>query len=143
MGLWPPDDDEVWRRLRQQGLERAARKAGRVARHGVVAAYVHAGGQVGSLVELHCQTDFVARSEGFRQLAREIAMQVAATAPVYLSVAEAPAGMADDERKRAVLLLQGYIRDERQTVQGLLVERGAAFGEEVRIARFARFEVGR
>ena len=128
--------------LQKQGLERAEKKSGRVARQGVVEAYIHAGGRIGAMVELNCETDFVARDDGFRQLAREIAMQIAATAPEYVSAEDAPADLPDDEKKQKVLLLQGYIRNERQSMQDLIIERAARFGENVRVGRFTRFELG-
>ena len=128
--------------LQQQGLERMEKKAGRVARQGVIEAYIHAGGRIGAMVELNCETDFVARDDGFRQLAREIAMQVAATAPEYVAPEDAPDDLPDEEKKQKVLLLQGYIRNERQSMKDLITERTARYGENVRVGRFTRFELG-
>ena len=127
--------------LQQQGLERAEKKSGRVAKQGVIDSYIHVG-RVGAMVELNCETDFVARDDGFRQLAREIAMQIAATAPEYVSVEDAPAELSDDEKKQKVLLLQGYIRNDRQSMKDLITERTARYGENVRVGRFTRFELG-
>src|SRR5438128_1927535 len=98
--------------LHQQGLERAEKKSGRVASQGVIEAYLHAGGRIGAMVELNCETDFVARDEGFRSLARELAMQIAAMSPEYVSDEDAPADLPDDERKAKVLLNQGFIRND-------------------------------
>jgi elongation factor Ts len=136
------DQSKAIQILQQQGLERAEKKAGRVARQGVVEAYIHAGGRIGALVELNCETDFVARDDGFRQLAREIAMQIAATAPEYVAPEDAPAELSDDEKKQKVLLLQGYIRNDRQSIRDLITERTARYGENVRVGRFTRFELG-
>ena len=128
--------------LQQQGLERAEKKSGRVASQGVIDAYLHAGGRIGAMVELNCETDFVARDEGFRALAHEIAMQIAATAPEFVSEEDAPADLPDDEKKQKVLLLQPFIRNERQNIGQLIIERAAKYGENVRVRRFARFELG-
>ena len=136
------DQGKAMQILHQQGLERGEKKAGRVARQGVIEAYIHAGGRIGAMVELNCETDFVARDDGFRQLAREIAMQIAATAPEFVSADDAPADLAEEEKKQKVLLLQGYIRNERQSMKDLINERTARYGENVRVGRFARFELG-
>ena len=136
------DQGKAMQILHQQGLERGEKKAGRVARQGVIEAYIHAGGRIGAMVELNCETDFVARDDGFRQLAREIAMQIAATAPEFVSAEDAPADLSDEEKKQKVLLLQGYIRNERQSMKDLITERTARYGENVRVGRFTRFELG-
>ena len=128
--------------LHQQGLERAEKKSGRVASQGVIEAYLHAGGRIGAMVELNCETDFVARDEGFRALAREIAMQIAAMSPEYVSDEDAPADLSDEDRKSKVLLRQGFIRNDRQSIQELIIERAARFGENVRVRRFTRYELG-
>jgi elongation factor Ts len=127
--------------LQQQGLERAETKSGRVAKQGVIDSYIHVG-RVGAMVELNCETDFVAREEGFRSLAHDIAMQVAANNPEFVSVEDAPADLSDDEKKQKVLLLQPFIKNERQTIQDLIIERAARYGENVRVGRFIRFELG-
>lgn len=128
--------------LQAQGMERAEKKSGRVARQGVVDAYLHAGGRIGAMVELNCETDFVARDDGFRALAHEIAMQIAATSPEFVSDEDAPAGLSDGDRESKVLLRQPFIKNERQTIQQLIIERAGRFGENVRVGRFARFELG-
>jgi elongation factor Ts len=129
--------------LRERGLATAARKAGRATTEGVVEAYIHAGGRLGALVEVDCETDFVARTEDFRRLARELAMQVAATGPLYVSREAVP----EDDRSRPdlaqlVLLEQPYIRDPRRTVGDLVRETVAKVGENIQVRRFARFRVG-
>jgi elongation factor Ts len=128
--------------LQQQGLERAEKKSGRVASQGVIDSYLHAGGRIGAMVELNCETDFVARDAGFRALAHEIAMQIAATSPEFVSEEDAPAGLSDDEKKQKVLLLQPFIKNERQNIGQLIIERAAKYGENVRVRRFTRFELG-
>lgn len=128
--------------LQQQGLERAEKKSGRVASQGVIDSYLHAGGRIGALVELNCETDFVAREEGFRALAHEIAMQIAATSPEYVSEEDAPGDLSDDDKKQKVLLQQPFIKNERQTIGQLIIERAAKYGENVRVRRFTRFELG-
>lgn len=129
--------------LRERGLATAARKAGRATTEGLVEAYIHAGGRLGALVEVDCETDFVARTEDFRRLARELAMQVAASSPLYVSREEVP----EDDRSRPdlaqlVLLEQPYIRDPRRTVGDLVRETVAKVGENIQVRRFARFKVG-
>jgi elongation factor Ts len=128
--------------LQQQGLERAEKKSGRVASQGVIDSYLHAGGRIGAMVELNCETDFVARDEGFRALAHEIAMQIAATAPEFVSEEDAPADLSADEKKQKVLMLQPFIKNERQNIGQLIIERAAKYGENVRVRRFTRFELG-
>ncbi len=111
--------------IRERGLAVAAKKAGRVANQGLVEAYVH-GGRLGALVELNCETDFVARTEDFRRLAREIAMQAAAN------------GAEDVEALRR----QPYNRDTSKTLDDLITETVAKVGENIVLRRFARFELG-
>ncbi len=129
--------------LRARGLAAAAGRAGHQTSEGVVEAYIHAGGRLGALVELNCETDFVARTEDFRRLARELAMQVAATDPRYLSLEEVPEAERGDPRvKEWVLLEQPYIRDAGRSVQDLIRETAARVGENIQVRRFARFRVG-
>jgi len=138
--------------LRQKGLAAAAKRAGREAREGLVESYIHAGGKIGALVELNSETDFVARGEEFRQLARNIAMQVAAMAPLVVSEDDlTPDAKAElvrehgDEKKAvesAVLLRQPYIRDSTKTIDDLVTALAASTGENVRVRRFARFQLG-
>lgn len=125
--------------LKQWGLASAEKKAGREVSQGLIDSYVHAG-RIGAMVEINCETDFVARTDDFRTLAREIAMQVAATNPSRLSARE-PSKDADSEGDVA-LLDQPYIRDGAKTVQDLLNETIARVRENIVIRRFARFEIG-
>jgi len=112
--------------IRERGLAQAQKKSDREAREGIVEAYIHAGGKIGALVELSSETDFVARNPEFRELAKEIAMQVAAMDPKDV-----------DE-----LLGQAYIRDASRTVGELVTRLAASTGENVRVRRFMRFELG-
>src|SRR6266496_733487 len=125
--------------LREKGMATAAKRADREASQGVVELYSHGGGRVGVMVEVNCETDFVARSEQFRTLAHEIALQIAASAPMYIRHEDIPASElekhpgADRERfeNEACLLRQPYIRDESSTVQNLIMQNVAAIGENV------------
>ena len=151
--------------LRAKGLAAAAKRAGRAASEGVVEAYVHAGSRLGALVELNCETDFVARTEEFKKLARELAMQVAAAAPRFLSKDEVPAGVLAEQRdaiareadgaspeeidrrleewlKEVALLDQPYIRDAGRRVGDLITDAAARTGENVQVRRFSRFKLG-
>lgn len=151
--------------LKARGLAAVARRAGRVASEGVVEAYVHPGNRLGALVELNCETDFVARTDEFRTLAREVAMQVAATAPRYVSKDQVPpeeaaqqrdafarehpnAAEAEVERALAqwyaevLLLEQPSIRDASRRVGDMVADAVARTGENIQIRRFARFKLG-
>ncbi|MFO3796393.1 MAG: translation elongation factor Ts [Anaerolineales bacterium] len=157
--------------LREKGLATAAKRADRQASEGVIELYSHGSGRVGVMVEVNCETDFVARSEAFRTLAHEIALQIAAAAPRYIKEEDIPAEVLEQEaeiaRKRAleegkpeavverivqgrlekfkdevVLLRQPYIRDENLTIQQLLMQNIAAIGENIVIRRFQRWELG-
>lgn len=157
--------------LRQKGLAAAAKKAERAANEGIIGSYVHMGAKVAALVELNCETDFVARTEAFQTLARDLAMQVVASRPLYTRREEIPA--ADLERERAAymaqlvdsgkpddvvqrivegklekfyqetcLLEQPFIKDPNITVGDLVKQAVAKLGENIVVRRFARLEVG-
>ncbi len=138
--------------LRQQGLAKAEKKVGRAASQGLIEPYIHGGGRIGAIVEVNCETDFVARTPDFRDLAHDLAMQVAATAPRYVSEEQIPATAFGDlereygSRERALeavsLLDQPFIKDGRQTVRDLIRDRIAKLGENIVVRRFARFELG-
>ena len=127
--------------LRAKGLSDTAKRVGRATNEGVVASYVHTGGRVGALVELGCETDFVARTEEFGQLAHDIAMQVAAMAPLYLGKDDIEEG---DERPPAqvTLLNQPFIKNNSSSVGEMVRELAAKVGENVRVVRFNRLAVG-
>lgn len=157
--------------LREKGMATAAKRSDRAASNGIVELYSHGGGRVGVMVEVNCETDFVARSESFRAFAHEVALQIAAQAPQYVSETEIPESVlaheAEIARKRAIeegkpeavaarivegrlnkfkdevcLLRQAYIRDEEITIEKLLHQTVASTGENIVIRRFARWELG-
>jgi elongation factor Ts len=165
------DLEKAQQLLRAKGLAAAARKSGRVAKEGLVTSYIHGGGRLGVLVEVNCETDFVARTDDFKTLVRDIAMQVAASDPRYVSRDDVPAEDAAVERaayvakaradgkngsdaeaeaekqmekfyQAACLLEQPFIRDERRTVSELIKEVIAKTGENIQVRRFARFRLG-
>jgi elongation factor Ts len=121
--------------IKERGLAMAEKKAGREAGQGLIDSYIHAG-RIGAMIELNCETDFVARTDDFRLLAREVAMQVAATNPSRISSKE------ESTDGDVPLLDQPYIRDANKTVQDLLNETIARVRENIVIRRFARFEIG-
>ena len=127
--------------LKEKGLLKAKKKTGRTANQGMIASYVHTGGRVGAMIELNCETDFVARTDEFKGLAHCLAMQVAAMSPQYISEEEIPEG-ADVEAELACLLLQPYIKDPAITVDSLITETIAKVGENIKVGRFSRFELG-
>ncbi len=132
--------DVAKQKLRERGAAIAERKAGRVAAQGMIDSYVHGGGRIGVLVEVNCETDFVARNDDFRRLVHDIAMQVAATDPRWVgNEQEAPAELPDDELP---LLRQPFIRDERRTIQDLVHEAIGKLGENIVVRRFTRYELG-
>lgn len=161
--------------LREKGLAAAAKKASRVANQGMIEAYIHAG-RIGVLVELNCETDFVARLPEFKELAHNIAMQIAAMRPLYLSPEDVPAEVIEQETENYrtliaqessqpkppkvmeqivagklqkfyaefCLLSQPYIRDEshKQTIKDLITENVVKIGENIKVRRFMRYELG-
>ena len=127
--------------LREKGIAGAKKKASRATNEGIVESYIHGGGRVGAIVELNCETDFVARTEDFRQLAHEIAMQVAAMSPEYIDVGDVPES-ENANPQQACLLQQPFIRDTTQTVQDQVDQAVAKLGENLRVRRFSRFSLG-
>ncbi len=157
--------------LREKGLAAAAKKAGRIAAEGIIDSYIHGGGRIGVLVEVNCETDFVAKTDEFRSFVKDIAMQIAASKPEYVKREDVPADVVAKEKevlkaqalhegkpekivermvegrinkffKEICLLEQEYIRDTDITVEDLLTTTIAKIGENISIRRFARFEVG-
>jgi elongation factor Ts len=156
--------------LREKGLAAAAKKAGRDAREGLVSSYIHPGGRVGVLIEVNCETDFVARMDEFQKLVRDLAVQVAALAPSYVDADSIPA--ADLEARKGELLadeatqkkpenirpqiVEGQLkkwysqvclydqpfRDEDRTVRDLITEKISTIGENIRVRRFTRYALG-
>lgn len=156
--------------LREKGLSTAAKKAGREVREGVIASYIHHGARLGVLLELNCETDFVARTDDFQQLARELAMQVAGLAPTWVGRDDVPTDVLDEQSRlfageaerdgrpadripqivegklnkwlESVCLLELPFRDTERKVGDLITEKIALLGENIRVARFARMAVG-
>ncbi|OGO48175.1 MAG: translation elongation factor Ts [Chloroflexi bacterium RBG_16_64_32] len=128
--------------LRKRGLAVAAKRAERATAEGLIHSYLHHDGRLGALVEINCESDFVSRTEDFRQLAQDIALHVAATNPRYVSQDEIPDG-AEGAPEELCLLLQPFVRDESVTIQDMTNEVIRKTGENVRVRRFARFELGR
>lgn len=127
--------------LKQQSLIKAQKKAKRVATAGITDAYIHAGGRIGAMIELNCETDFVARTDEFKELAHNLAMQVAAMSPEFISREEISED-ADIDPQVGCLLLQPYIKDPEKRIQDIIVETIAKVGENIKVGRFARFEIG-
>lgn len=141
--------------LKQQGLARADKKSGRTASQGLVSSYIHGGqtgGRIGSLVEVNCETDFVARTEEFQNLVRDLAMQVAASNPLVVNAEELSEetiaqraeefGSREKFIEQAALLSQPFIKEPRMTIEELIRERIGKLGENIVVRRFARFELG-
>lgn len=157
--------------LRERGLSAAAKKSGREAKDGLVELYSHGGGRVGVMVEVNCETDFVARTEQFKAFAHDLALHIAATNPRYMDMADVPADVLENERgiaktralqegkpekvvekivdgriekfyQETCLLKQPFVKDEGMTIADLLKQTIAAIGENVIIRRFARWELG-
>ena len=127
--------------LREKGIASAAKKSDRETDQGLVESYIHSGGRIGAMVEANCETDFVARTDGFRALAHDIAMQVAAMNPTYISESEVPE--SDDMNPSEVCLLQQpFIKDPSMTIDELIRETVGKVGENIRIRRFSRFSLG-
>jgi elongation factor Ts len=127
--------------LNEKGLASAAKKAGRETSEGLVVSYIHTGGRVGSMIEMNCETDFVARTEDFEGLGRNLAMQVAAMNPRFVDRASVPDGV-DDVKDEELLLEQEYIRDSSMKIGDLIKDSIGKLGENIRIRRFSRFELG-
>ncbi len=143
------DMDRAIALLRERGIEAAEKKVGREAREGRVAIYTHPGDRLAAMIELNCETDFVARTEDFIKLSRELALHIAATNPSYITTAEVPAEVLNESGLSAekfyeqhVLLAQPFIKDESLTIEEKIKENIARLGENIVINRFARYEVG-
>jgi elongation factor Ts len=164
------DLDKAVALLREQGLAAAARKAGREAREGLVSSYIHTGGRVGVLIEVNCETDFVARTDEFQRLVRDLAVQVAGMAATYVDIDRIPPEALEAKRQELladesvqkkpenirgqiiegqlkkwysqVVLYEQPFRDEERTVRELVNERIATIGENIRVRRFTRYALG-
>jgi elongation factor Ts len=130
--------------LREQGLARAEKKADRVASQGLVEVYVHGGGRIGSMVELNCETDFVAHTDEFKAVVHDLALQVAATDPRFISSTDIPEAEKEKLNPEEVCLLsQPFIRDPSRKILDIVADVSAKMGEKVAVRRFARFELGK
>jgi elongation factor Ts len=127
--------------LKEQGLLKAKEKEERATSQGLIEAYIHTGGRIGAMVEVNCETDFVARTDEFKELAHQLAMQVAAMQPQFISEEEY-SPETELEPQTACLLLQPYIKDPERSVQDIITETIAKVGENIKVSRFARFELG-
>lgn len=127
--------------LREKGIAAAAKRAERETNQGVVQSYIHAGGRIGVLVEVNCETDFVAKTDEFTSLARDIAMQIAAMNPLVVSVDDRKPEM-EGRDEEIVLLSQPFIKDSGKTIGDMVKDAIAKTGENVRVSRFVRFELG-
>lgn len=165
------DMDKAIDFLREKGLAAAAKKEGRIAAEGIVESYIHGGGRIGVLLEVNCETDFVARSEEFKLFVKDIAMQIAAANPQYLNKEEVPEEVLQHEReilraqalnegkpekivekmvegrlekfyKEVCLLEQAFIKDPDKTIRDLVLEKTSKIGERIVIRRFTRYELG-
>jgi len=163
------DSEKAVAILRKKGIATAAKKAGREASEGIIESYIHLGGKVGVLVELKCETDFVAKNDAFKSIARDIAMHVAAATPLYVSREEVPEAVIEKEREIAVsqaegkppqaiqkivegkldkyfsticLLEQPFVKNPDQTIKELLTENVSKLGENLLVGRFSRFQLG-
>jgi len=161
--------DEAVTLLRKKGHASLEKKAGRVAKEGVISSYIHAGGKVGVILELNCETDFVARNEEFAKLAQEIALHIAAAAPIYVSRDQVPPEAHENEKniyreqikdkpaamqeqiiagklekyfEMVCLLDQPYVREPEKKVKDLIAETVGKLGENIQVRRFTRFVLG-
>ncbi len=157
--------------LREKGIAKAAKKAGRIAAEGIVDSYIHMGGKIGVLLEVNCETDFVARGAQFRELVHDIALHIAAANPTYVQADEVPAEVLEKEkailRAQAIeegkpaqivdrmvegriktfyedncLLNQKFVKDTSKTIEQIIVEATAQIGEKISVRRFTRYEMG-
>jgi elongation factor Ts len=135
------DTEKALEILKQQSLFKAAKKAERKAAEGLIEAYIHTAGRVGAMVELNCETDFVARTDEFKQLAHHLAMQIAAMNPKFISE-EDYKPETDEEPQNACLLLQADIKQPDKTIKEIIAEVIARTGENIKVSRFIRFELG-
>ncbi|MCH8310854.1 MAG: elongation factor Ts [Chloroflexi bacterium] len=127
--------------LREKGIASAMKKSSRATNQGLVESYIHSGGRIGAIVEMNCETDFVARTNEYKSLAHDIAMQVAAMDPKYLDASDIPDG-EDENPEQVCLLQQAFIKEPSKTVQDLVNEVVGKIGENIRIRRFSRFALG-
>ena len=131
------DVDKAEQILKEQGIASAAKKAGRDTDQGLIETYIHSGGRIGAMVEVNCETDFVARTKEFSDLAHDIAMQIAAMNPLTVEDGE-----VETESDNSSLLQQPFIKDPSKNIQELINETVGKLGENIRVRRFKRFSLG-
>jgi len=165
------DKDKALEILRKKGVAKMSKKADRVAKEGIIESYIHGAGRIGVLVEVNCETDFVARTDDFKALARELALHIAASNPLYVSQEDVPAEVIEKEREiykeqaagsgksdevidrmidgklvkfyeEVCLLDQPYVKDPEKKISQLIADSTAKMGEKVQVSRFARFVLG-
>ena len=135
------DIDRAEEILRKEGIAKAAKKSSRDTEQGIVGSYIHAGGKIGAIVEVNCETDFVARTDGFKELVHNLSMQIAAMAPLYVD--ESDPGFDDSQDAEQICLIkQNFIRDPSKNIETLVNEAVGKLGENIRIRRFSRFALG-
>lgn len=128
--------------LKEKGLKIALKKATRTAKEGRVASYVHHDGRIGVLVEVNCETDFVARTDDFQKFIKDLTLQIASTNPKYLKREDAPSNLSEEEIKQLCLLEQPFIKEPSTTVKDYLTEVIAKIGENIVVKRFTRYQLG-
>ena len=136
------DMEKASQLLREKGLDKLEKKSDRVASQGLVEAYVHFGNRLGTMVEVNCETDFVANTPEFKELAHNLALQITAAAPQFVSREELPEGSEADPEK-VCLLQQKFIKDESKTIKDIIGDTVARVGEKISVRRFVRFELGK
>jgi len=165
------DKDKALELLRKKGMAKMSKKADRVAKEGIIESYIHGAGRIGVLVEVNCETDFVARTDDFKALAKELALHIAASNPLYVSQEDVPAEVIEKEREiykeqaagsgkpdeviekmidgklvkfyeEVCLLDQPYVKDPEKKINQLITDSTAKMGEKVQVSRFARFVLG-
>jgi elongation factor Ts len=134
------NSDKAIEILKAKGLAKAEKRAQRATASGLVETYIHTAGRIGAMVEVNCETDFVARTDQFKEMAHSLAMQIAAMAPVCISKEDAPAG--EEVKDENILLLQPYIKDPTKLIKDVVAETIAKTGENIKVRRFIRFELG-
>jgi elongation factor Ts len=133
--------DKACSLITERGLAIAKKKSERTAEQGVIECYVHTGNHLGVMVEVNCETDFVARTPDFKELAHNIALQISAMCPQYVSAGDVPTG-AEVDKQAACLLMQPFIKDPGKSIQDLITETVAKTGENIKVRRFVRYELG-
>lgn len=163
------DKDKALEVLRKSGIAKLAKKADRLAKEGLIESYIHAGGRVGVLLELNCETDFVGRTDDFKNLAKELALHIAAANPLYVSREDVPAEVLEKEREiykeqskdkpadvmekmiegkiekyyeEACLMDQGFVKDPSVKISQFIADKAAKMGENVQVSRFVRYVLG-